>query len=125
MYADLLREYQFDLTDLFQPEPTTTPSLVLALIENLPSHSATSAKLRDAPDSIGWDTNAYLAAALIDSVRDGTFVNMQVRTKKKLKPFERVQLPGGEGEKKTRKKPVSMFVRMAQQAMAQAREVEE
>lgn len=107
---------------MFQSEPTTTPSLVLALIENLPTHSATSAKLRDVPESAGWDTNAYLAAALIDSVRDGTFVNMQVRTKKKLKPFERVQLPGAEGGKSTQsKKPVNMFVKMAQQAALQAK----
>lgn len=107
---------------MFQPEPTTTPSLVLALIENLPSHTATSAKLRDVPESAGWDTNAYLVAALIDSVRDGTFVNMQVRTKKKLKPFERVQLPGAEGGKPTKEeKPVSLFIKMAQQAALQAK----
>ena len=119
MYADLLREYGVDMRGLLEDDPTTTPALVLALIEGLPLGSKTSAILREAPESAGWDTSDYLTAALIDSVRDGTFVNMQVRTKKKLQPFERVPVPGVE-QKTQSKKTVSSFVRMAQAALAES-----
>lgn len=78
----------------------------------------TSALLRDSPESVGWNTSDYLTAALIDSVRDGTFANMQMNSKKKLQPFERVPLPGV--EKKPEKKPVNNFVRMARAALAEA-----
>ena len=123
MYADLLREYGVDLRELLSEEPTTTPTLVLALIEELPFSSRTSALLRDSPDSAGWDTSDYLTAALIDSVRDGTFANMQMNSKKKLQPFERVPIPGV--EKKPEKKPVNNFVRMAQMALAEAQKQKE
>lgn len=107
-----------DLRGLVSDPPEIDPVLAHALVENLSEKSLSSALLRDVPDSYGWDTNAYLTAALIDSVRDGTFVNMQVRTKKKLKPLTPVDVPGV--SKKKKKKPVNGFVRMAQAMRAQA-----
>lgn len=118
MYADVLREYGVDLRGLFTTPAEITPKLALALVEHLPSSSSSSATLREVPDSHGWDTNSYLISTLINAVRDNTYVNMQVRTKKKLKPFPPVEVPGVSNKKK--KKPVSGFVRMAQAMRAQA-----
>lgn len=115
LYADLLRVYGVDLRDLFSEDPPS-PKWILGLIEGLPTESRTSAILREAEDSYGWSTTEYLLAALINSVREGTFVNMQVRTKKKLKPIEPVAVPGLE----KKDKPVNNFVRMAQMQLAKS-----
>lgn len=114
LYADLLREYGFDLLDLFREDPPS-PKYILGLVENLPPHSQTSNILRDTPEGFGWDTSSYLLASIVNSVREGTFANMQVRTKKKLSPPEPVFTPGTEKQKKN--KP-NKFVQMAQAQLA-------
>lgn len=119
MYADLLRFYGVDLQGLFYDPPEVDPKRAMALVEGLPQDSRTMARLRGAPDSAGWDTNSYLLASLIDVVRENTFVNMQVRTKKRLKPFEQVPVPG---VKKKKKGPQNSFALMAQQQMSQTKE---
>lgn len=114
VYADLLRYFGVDLGGLVESPPSLSPKKVLVLVENLPMECMTSALLRGVEQSYGWDSTAYLLAGVIDSVRENTHVNMQVRTKKKLKPPEPVQVPGMEREKKRN----SQFVRMAQAALA-------
>lgn len=114
IYADLLRYYQVDISTLVSDTPEITPKQALALIENLPSESKTLAYISGAPSSYGWGTTAYLLAGVIDTVRENTHTNIQVRTKKRIKPFDRFPIPGSE----KKEKPVNMFVQMAQQQFA-------
>lgn len=109
MYADLRRYYGVDASGLVAEPPLLSPVEVLALIENLPQESATSARMRDEPSATGWDTTAHLVAIVADAVRENTHANLQVRTKKKIKPPERLPVPGVK-----KKKPKNTFVAMAQ-----------
>lgn len=106
-----------DLLDLFREENPLSPKRALALIEGLPIETMTSALLREEPDSYGWGTETYLLAAGINAVREGTFVNMQVRTKKKLAPPDLVVTPGSEAAR-DKHKPANAFVKMAQAQLA-------
>lgn len=90
----------------------------MALLDGLPPESRTSAHLRDEGESYGWSTSDYLLAAIANSVREGTFVNMQVRTKKHLKPIEPIEVPG---PKKKEPKPANKFVQMAQAQLAKSK----
>lgn len=90
----------------------------MVLVQGLPMESATSCALRKVKSGVGWSTDSYLLAYIFDAVREGTFANIQVRTKKKLKPLERLAVPGVETEKK---ETVNSFVRMAQQQFAKSR----
>lgn len=66
----------------------------------------------DAPDAYGWGVGEHLLAGIINAVRDNTFTNIQVRTKKKMKPFEPFPVPAVKKEKK--KPTANAFVLMAQ-----------
>lgn len=116
LYSDLLRYYGVDMQDMLTEPPKLSPRRVLALVSQLPMESATSCHLRDVKDGVGWSDNTYLLAAVYDAVREGTFTNIQVRTKKKLSPLERLSVPGIQKEKKS-----NQFVRMAQQQLAMSR----
>lgn len=87
------------------------------LIECLPAESVTNARSRELPEAAGWSVDSYLLASLIDAVRENTFTNIQVRTKKKLTPPDRVQVPGVVKEKKP-----NSFVAKAQQFLNQLKE---
>lgn len=106
-----------DLRDLFDPVDPLTPKRALLLVAELPPSSHTSALLRDSEDSYGWDTHAYLLASTANAIREGTFVNMQVRTKKQLERPEPIRIPGTESGAKKKPK-ANHFVRMAQQQLA-------
>lgn len=114
VYSDLLYYYGVDLRDMVAPEPTLSPRRVLALVENLPMESTTSCILRGVKDGVGWSNNTYLLAAIHDSVMENTFTNVQVRTKKRLTPPERLPVPGVEREKKKK----NSFVAAAQKFFA-------
>lgn len=86
----------------------------MALITGLPSESTSSCILRDVPEQAGWGTTNTLLAEVINSVRDNTHTNVQVRTKKKIPEFPRINIPGSEEEKAEKKKTPNLFVRMAQ-----------
>lgn len=105
-----------DLRDLFSEDDPLTPKRAVALIEGLPPESRTAAILREDEESYGWKTSDYLLAAIANSVREGTFVNMQVRTKKKLTPIEPIEVPGVKKQKKQKK--ANKFVQMAQAQLA-------
>lgn len=111
VYSDLLLYYGVDMQGLFEDPPTLSPRRAMVLINGLPVSSQTSALARDTKEAIGWDINTYLLAALIDSVKENTFANVQVRTKKKLTPPQRVPVPGVEEDKK---KSPNNFIKMAQ-----------
>lgn len=115
LYADLLRVFGVDMEGLFHTPPSLSPSKVLFLAENLPGDSLTAALSRGDEESAGWGTTEYLLAAVVDAVREGTFSNMQVRTKKKLKEPDPFPVPG----LRKKEKP-NQFVLMAQRAMANA-----
>ena len=117
MYADFRRFYGVDLSGVVADPPTLSPSEALALVENLPPESMTSSLSRDQPDAFGWGTAEHLLASLIDAVRENTFANMQVRTKKKLKAPERLPVPG----RKVEKKP-NQFLAMARRQFLSRRE---
>jgi len=117
VYADLLREYGVDLGDIFLDPPELSPKKVISLLEWLPEGAYSVSLLRGTQDGYGWNAQTYLLAALVNSVRENTFVNMQVRTKKRIAPFEQVPVPGA--GKKT-KKSTNKFVQMAQQQWALA-----
>lgn len=105
-----------DLRDLFVEDTSLTPSLVLALVYELPVGSRTASLMSGVEDSSGWGINSYLLASLINAVRENTFANMQVRTKKKLSRPEPVNTPLSKREEK---KPAgNTFVRMAQAQFA-------
>ena len=112
LYADLRRYYGVNVVGLFSDPPELSPAEVLALIEGLPLGSTFAALAGGVPDSAGWDTNSYMLASVIDAVRENTYANMQVRTKKKLKQPTPVAVPGS----KPRKKNQNSFLRMAQAA---------
>lgn len=118
LYGDLLRVYGVDLLDCVRDEPTLSPRRVLKLVETLPPDCMTAVRLRDQEDAFGWDNQTYLMATLIDAVRENTFVYMQSQTKKKLKPFEPVKVPGLEERKP--KPQENSFVRMAQEQLFRA-----
>lgn len=115
IYADVLRDYGVDLLGLATGE--ISPRRALVLIEGLASHTRASASLRDAEEESGWRTETYLAAAIYDAVREGTYTNMQVRTKKKLTPPKPLSVPGASKKKKP---TANRFVKMAQAQLAQA-----
>ena len=111
MYADLLRYYGVNVVGLFKDSPDLSPAETLALIESLPLGSTFGALAGKVPDSAGWDTNSYMLASIIDAVRENTYANMQVRTKKKLKQPTPVKVPGSKPKKKQQS---NSFVKMAQ-----------
>lgn len=94
LYADVLREYGVDLGGLVSDPPSLSPAEALALVENLSPGSYSSAILRGEEDGYGWGTTEVLLAGVIDAIKEGTFSNIQVRTKKKLKPPEPIPVPG-------------------------------
>lgn len=117
MYADLLRYYGVDVVGLFKDPPELSPVETLALIEGLPLGSTFGALAGEIPDSAGWDTNSYMLASLIDAVRENTYANMQVRTKKKLKQPTPVKVPGAKPKKRS-----NSFLMMAQAAYREKKE---
>lgn len=114
MYADLLRYYGVDVVGLFMDPPELSPAQVLALIEGLPLGSRFVAHAGGVPDSAGWDTDSYMLASLIDAVRENTYANMQVRTKKKLKRPTPLKVPGAKQPSNS-----NSFLKMAQAAYRQ------
>lgn len=120
VYADLLRFYGVDVVGLVSDPPTISPAQVLALISGLPAESKTVSLLRESDDAVGWDTNSYLLASVVDAVRENTYVTAQVNSKKKLKPPEPLKVPGA-GARKPEKKSPNAFVRMAQKQFEQSR----
>lgn len=117
VYADFQRYYGIDLGDLFRPGSGLTPKRIVYLVEGLPIESRTVAAIADNNESSGWGVTEYLIANLIDAVRENTFTNVQVRTKKKLAPPESFPVPGAKQKKKPKR---NMFVQMAQRQLAQA-----
>lgn len=106
-----------DVVGLLKEPPEISPAQTLALIEGLPLGSTFGALAGGVPDSAGWNTNSYMLASLIDAVRENTYANMQVRTKKKLKQPTPVKVPGAKPPKKT-----NSFLKMAQAVFREKKE---
>lgn len=115
--ADLQRHFQVDLGKTITGEGYS-PRRVLVFVRNMPVGSKTYAALSEDQRSEGWDTQTYLTAALVDAVRENTFVTAQVQTKKKLKRPEPMDVPGRKTKKPKAK--TNMFAQMAAQHMAAA-----
>lgn len=94
LVPDLLSTYGVDLRDLVSDEGDLSPRRALSLIAGLPTGTASWAHLAGEEDLTGWDTQTFLLAGLIDSVRENTFATVQVNSKKKLKQPEPFPVPG-------------------------------
>lgn len=111
LVPDTLATYGVDLRDLVSDEGELSPRRALALIYGLPPGCPSWARLQGDPELTGWDTKTYLLAGLIESVRENTFATVQVKSRKKLKRPEPMQLPGAKPNKK--KPEQNLFLRMA------------
>jgi hypothetical protein len=83
-----------DLLDVFDPDSGVTPRLLLAYIDALPPDSATAASMRGGPQFRGWNTNAYISAAIVDAISANTYAFITANSKRrpeKPKPFYRPQ----------------------------------
>lgn len=67
LYADLLRYYRVDLTEVVAGRGPS-PALVLALVEGLPEDSATVAAMRGGREWRGWTQQTRVLADLYDAV---------------------------------------------------------
>lgn len=64
--SDLRRYYQFDLLDMFRPDPPMTARTLLWLVEHLPDDSATFAAMRGGREFRAWTTDTHLFAAMVN-----------------------------------------------------------
>lgn len=110
LVPDMLSTYGVDLRDLVSDEGELSPRRALSLISGLPPGTATWARLAGEEDLAGWDTQTFLLAGLIDSVRENTFATVQVNSKKRLKQPEPFPVPGS---KKKKRPEQNMFAAMA------------
>lgn len=93
LYADFQQYTRYNLTDVLVEGSGLTPRLALVLIRQLPMESRTIAALRGGSEFLGWGADRYLMAALIDSVKENTYVTAAAASGKKKppkpKPIER------------------------------------
>lgn len=90
LVADFQRHYGLRLSDVVAG--SVSPKSALAMVRNLPEDSAFVIAVRGGREHTGWDTVAYLLAALIDSVNMTTWAVRAQNAKRpphKPKPFER------------------------------------
>ncbi|MQS39926.1 hypothetical protein [Streptomyces katsurahamanus] len=90
LVADFQRYYRLDLVSVVGG--SISPRRAVALIEHLPENSAFTTAIRGGREFAGWNTSAYLLAALIDSVNLTTWAVSAQNAKKRPtrpKPFER------------------------------------
>lgn len=100
-----------DLRELVSDAGDLSPRRALSLIQGLPHGTRSIARIQDDPELEGWDVSAFLAAALIETVRENTFATVQIQSKKKLKHPEPLKIPGNTSPKK--KPAPNMFAAMA------------
>ncbi|KIQ62402.1 hypothetical protein TR51_25510 [Kitasatospora griseola] len=90
LVADFQRHYAMRLSDVVAG--AVSPKSALAMVEHLPEDSAFVAAVRGGREFAGWDTVAYMLAALIDSVNMTTWAVFSQNAKRppsKPQPFER------------------------------------
>ena len=116
--ADLKRYYQVDIALTLTGEGES-PRRLLAYIAHMPAGSGTQAAVGGLDESVGWDTQAYLMAGLIDAVRENTYVTAQTQSKKKIKAPEPIPVPGRAKQKK--KGSPNLFAQMAAVQLEAAR----
>lgn len=116
LVSDLQQYFQADLGETVSGEGFS-PLRILAFLEGMPVGSKSYAALAHEEKAVGWDTQAYLLAGLVDAVRENTYVTAQLQSKKKLKRPEPIDTPG------TRKKeaPVNLFAQMAAKQLEAAK----
>lgn len=106
--SDLLATYQVDIRELVSGEES--PRWALSLIYGLPQGSMSWARLQGDPELVGWTTQTFLLAGLIESVRDNTFATVQLKSKKRLKRPESIRIPGDHKQKRPNQ---NLFLQMA------------
>jgi len=96
LYADLLRYYRVDLTEVVAGGGPS-PALVLALVEGLPEDSATVAAMRGGRDWRGWTRTALLLADIYDAINANTRASGRWRRKPPtIPPYPRPKLRQGQ-----------------------------
>ncbi len=121
LYWDFQHYLGLDLLDVARELPQfLTPRRALALIRRLPVESATIAELRGGEQFRGWGADRYLAASMVDAIRENTHAFISANSKSKPKPPPPVKRPGKEQKPKTDSKGNS-FAAMAAQRISQVR----
>lgn len=87
IYRDL-HEYAggLNLVDALSDGSSYSPAQILLLIKGLPLESATVAAMRGDDEFRGWGVDRYLLTALIDAVRESTYILLAANSKKKPSP---------------------------------------
>jgi len=103
MYADLLRYYQVDLTEVVAGRGPR-PALVLALVEALPDDSATMAAMRGGREWRGWTKQTSVLSDVFDAINANTRATGRwKRRPPTIPPYPRPE-PSGKAAKKTGKR---------------------
>lgn len=100
LLRDFFLYYNLDLRDVMVPESRLTPRTCVALIKQLPEESATIAELRGGSQFVGWGTDRYLLAQMVDSLRENSWILAAVNSKHKPKRPELLPRPGKSAAKK-------------------------
>lgn len=96
-----------------------SPKMALALIRHLPAESCTVAAIRGGAEYLGWGTDRYMMADMIDILNDINYAIIKVQLGKSYKnpPPTRMERPG---EKQIKNK-ANMFAQIAATKLAQVR----
>ncbi|QGJ97068.1 tail assembly chaperone [Mycobacterium phage PetterN] len=126
LVADLRREYQLDLRDLFDDEDPLDPEYVLWLIPGLSIDSAFVAERHGGPQFRGWTPSTYAQVATANGIRGLQYAYILTHIDKKAirpNPPEPYPIPARDTDKSS--KPVTpkpgSFAGIAASMMAAAR----
>lgn len=116
LYADLLRYYGVRLQDVLIEGTGLTARMVIALVRNLPVDSATVAVMRGGPEYVGWRTETYLLASVLDAIRENTYAFVSANSKRKPSAPEPTPRP------EAKRKKSGVFAAMARAAFRKKRD---
>lgn len=120
LFADFQQYTQYNLLDVLVEGSGLTPRLALVLIGQLPIESRFMAAHRGGAEFLGWGTDRYMMATLIDAVNQNTYVTVAANSGRKKppkpKPMERPEATVN------RKRGKMSFAAMAGMRIKKARE---
>lgn len=88
LYADLLRYYDVDLTEVIRGNGPA-PLLVMALVRGLPDTSTTIGLVHGGYKHVGWGQDRHMLADLIDAIQQNTRATGNFKSPPKIKPYPR------------------------------------
>lgn len=109
-----------------KPGSGYSPKHILILIRQLPMESNTTAEIRGGPEFRDWDNRTYMLAAVVDAVREVSYMLAMVNRDPKKKAPERPQpVYRPDNQINTKKKKQNQFAAMARAALSAARSQKE